>query len=491
VDIEGQVADSSVAISPKEAVELGARSLVGFGRLFFPRTFRKPSPVFHDTVGAALYGPDRYNALKLFRNGAKTSLLRTFTMQRIAYAVSRTVMFVSVSQPHSLFSTRWLRRQIMYNHALTQTFGLRVGAKWTDEVLEIYHGVEETPITVLASGITGQVRGFNVDDYRPDLIICDDVCNEENTATPDQRKKIAERFYSALGNSLADPVEAPEAKMVLLQTPFHNEDLVETCMRDPSWNGISFGCFDEAGQSRWPERFPTAWLEEQKQAHIARGQYHLWMREWECRVVAGANRSFDVNRLRYWEVLPTNMMVVIAIDPASSESKTADQNVIMVVGFSGPDIYLLEYHAATGVMPDQAASKFFEFAYRWRPVKAACESISYQRVLAWYLEQEMTRRRTFVAMDRVEDRRRKSDRIVQAVAGPLSYGHIYVHKAHTTFITQMDDYDPQVRDQRDDMLDAFAMAITSVNVAARTIDGESYVVDESAYKPLALIGGCP
>lgn len=480
-----------VRIDPKTAVEIGAQSLTGFGHLFLPRTFRKPSPQFHDAVDAGLNSGNRFNAFKLFRNGAKTSLLRTFTLKRIAYAVSRTIMFVSVSQPHSLFSTRWLRRQLTYNQPLVQTFGLRPGSKWTDEILEVYHGVEETPITILASGITGQIRGFNVDDFRPDLIVCDDVCNEENTATPDQRKKIAERFYSGLGNSLADPVECPWAQMVLLQTPFHNEDLIETCMRDPSWNGVSFSVFDENGQSRWPERFPTEWLMAQKEAHIARGQYHLWMREWECKVVAGANRSFDINKLRYWEVLPDNMLIVMAIDPASSDSPRADDNAIGAVGFHGPDIYLLEYHAAKGVMPDAAASKFFEFAYRWRPVKASVESVAYQRVLAWYLEQEMLKRRTFVPIDRVEDRRRKADRIVQAIAGPLAFGHFYVHKTHTKFISQLDDYDPQVKDQEDDLLDMVSMAITSVNPGARTIDGEFYVVDEEEYEDLEIIGGCP
>lgn len=481
----------TVELAPSEAAELGAKSLTAFGRIFLPRTFRRRSPEFHDQVGAALYGPGRYNAIKLFRNGAKTSLLRAYTLQRIAYAVSRTIMFVSVSQPHSLFSTRWLRRQLQYNTKLTTLFNLRPGSKWTDEILEVYHGVEETPITILASGITGQIRGFNVDDYRPDLIICDDVCNEENTATEDQRKKIAERFYSALGNSLADPVECPWAKMVLLQTPFHNEDLIETCMRDPRWSGLAFGVFDESGQSRWPERFPTLWLEAEKQAYIARNQYHLWMREWECKVVAGNNKAFDVNKLRYWEVLPDNLMVVLAIDPASSDDPDASDNVIGCVGFSGPDVYLLEYHAEVGVMPDLASTKFFEQVYRWRPLRAAVESIAYQRILAWYLEQEMIKRRTFVPIDRVEDRRSKPDRIVQALAGILAFGHLYVHRSHTKFITQLDDFDPQVKRQKIDVLDMVSMAITSVKPGARTIDGESYEVDEDEYETAGEIGGCP
>lgn len=479
-----------VVLDSHEAAALGATSLTAFGRLFLPRTFRVKSPLFHEAMGDALYGPSRYLDIAVFRDGAKTTLLRTFTAQRIAYNLSRTIMFVSVSQEHSMFSTRWLRRHIQYNQRLTGTFGLRPGSKWTDEILEIQHGVFEEPITILAAGITGQIRGFNVDDYRPDLIVCDDICTEENTATEQQRRKISTLFFAGLGNSLADPVESPHAKMVLLQTPFSREDVLAQCQNDGLWQSLLFGCFDNAGESRWPERFPTAWLNAEKEAFIARGQYHLWMREKECKVITGANRSFDVAKLRYWEVLPENMLIVMAIDPASSDSKKADDNVIGAVGFHGADIYLLEYHAAKGVMPDQAATKFFEQVYRWRPVKAAVETISYQRVLAWYLEQEMLKRRTFVPIDRVEDRRKKSDRIVQALAGPLSYGHLYVHKSHSSFVTQMDDYDPQVEDIKDDILDMVSMAVTSVNPAGRTIDGEAYIVEEQDV-PLLSYAHCP
>lgn len=479
-----------VELSPAQAAELGARSLTAFGRLFLPRTFRAKSPLFHEDIGAQLYTNHRYNAFQIYRDGAKTTLLRTFTAQRVSYNLSRTIMFVSVSQEHSMFSTRWLRRHIQHNKRLTQTFGLRPGTKWTDEILEIHHGVFDEPITILAAGITGQIRGFNVDDYRPDLIVCDDICTEENTATDAQRKKISTLFFAGLGNSLADPVESPHAKMCLLQTPFHREDVLAQCMADPLWQGLTFPCFGKDGESAWPERFPTAWLQEQKAAFIARGQYHLWMREMECKIISGANRSFDINRLKYWEVLPEGMLIVLAIDPASSDSVTADDHVIGAVGFHGADIYILEYHAAKGVMPDQAANKFFELTYRWRPAKAAVEIISYQRILAWYLEQEMLKRRTFVAIDRVEDRRRKSDRIIQALAGPLSFGHIYVHASHTELISQMDDYDPQVKDQKDDILDMVSMAITSVSPGARTIDGEYYEMDERDVKQLE-VRHCP
>lgn len=138
--------ENLVEVSPREAVELGAESLTAYGHLFFPRTFRQDSPEFHEEMGQLLYSPTRYNAFKVFRGGAKTSLLRVYTSQRVAYAISRTIMYVSVSQPHAIMNLRWLKRQVKWNHSWRETFKLRPGDKWTDEWLEIYHGIEEEPI---------------------------------------------------------------------------------------------------------------------------------------------------------------------------------------------------------------------------------------------------------------------------------------------------------------------------------------------------------
>lgn len=457
------------AVTAREAVQLGATSLVLFGKMFFPRTFRQDSPAFHHDIGMHLNSPARYNAFKVFRGGAKTSLLRVYTAQRVAYDLSRTIMFVSVSQPHSITSVRWLRRQIQYNKNFANTFGLSPGDKWTDEWLEVKHNVTGNVTTILAVGITGQIRGFNIDDYRPDLIVGDDLCNEDNTATPEQRRKISNLWFGALQNSLAPESEAPLAKMALLQTPLNPEDLIESCSKDPQWNSLAFGVFKDDGTSRWPERWTTEQLLKEKEAYIRRGQYSLWMRERECRLVAGETMPFDIDYIQYYKEAPEGGLTIVAIDPASSESKTADDTAIVAVRFIGQKVYVLEVFAERGVMPDAAAAKFFEFVWKYQPIKGVVETISYQRVLKWYLEQEMTRRRTYIAIDDVKDRRKKGDRILQAISTPLNHRNLFLREGAqdiVKLVQQLGDFSPEV-DGRDDVLDSLAMAITSINPAMR------------------------
>jgi hypothetical protein len=401
----------TLPISPQEAVRLGATSLTRYGRLFFPKTFRQASPQMHDEIGKALTNRDyRYVAIEVFRDGAKTTMLRAFTSQRIAYGISRTILFVSASQGHSILSLRWIKRQVEHNRLWAQTFRLRKGSKWTDDHIEIIHEALDTPITLLALGITGQLRGFNIDDYRPDLIICDDTSTDEASNSVDQRGKQTNLVFGALFNSLSPRSEAPDAKAIILDTPKSKFDLIESCESDPEWKFFRFGVFNQDGESRWPERYPTAELLAAKEAAIKVGRLAIWMREKECKVIAEELASFRAANLIFWETLPEGMTYVIAIDPASSDSKDADDNVVACVGFYRDEVYVVDYKAATGQTPEMVLATVFEFARKWRPLGIVVEAISYQRVLAWYIEKGMREQRVYLPVYQVQDRRRKSDR---------------------------------------------------------------------------------
>ena len=300
-----------------EVVELAATDTELFGKTFFPGSFRSPSPGFHQEIFQAIEGSGiRHSGLMVFRGGAKTTILRVYTAKRIGYGLSRTILYVGATQEHAKKSVRWLRRQMERNRAWVSAFGLERGKIWTDEVLELWHKPFGFPITVIAVGITGQVRGINVDDYRPDLIIVDDPDSEESAGTPMRRKKTAEVFFGALEKSLAPASENPEARMVLLQTPIARDDLINTCAMDPSWAVASFGCFDEQGESRWPTRFPTETLRREKQEYANRNQLSIWLREMECVIVGEETAFFREEWLRSYATAPElgEMAVVVAID---------------------------------------------------------------------------------------------------------------------------------------------------------------------------------
>jgi len=481
----------------EEIIHLAAIDDDFYGRHFFPKTIRQQTPPFHKKVDLLLADPEkRHLAIKIFRGGAKTTKLRVFTSKRIAYGVSHTILFISKTQDHALKTINWIKKNVEYNKLWSQTFGLKPGPKWTGEEITILHGVEAFPITVVALGITGQTRGVNIDDYRPDLIVVDDPCDEINTATFEQREKISNIFFGALEKSLAPRSESWDAKMVLLQTPLDGDDLIERCMKDPQWHTAEFSCFDDSGDSNWPARWSTEELLADKQAHIDRNQLSLWMREMEVKIVSPELSHFRQEWLMNWDVLPDGMITYIGVDPtpppkdaeqkAVLDPRRLDDAAIVAFGLWQGKAFLLDYYTCKSPNPDELISKIFEFVIRFKPLRVGFESILFARTIKFYLEKEMRKRHHFFTVEAVEDRRKKSLRIVQAYTARASGRTLYVHRTHTEFIEQFVRY-PNV--EHDDLLDAGAIALDMINPI---LDGEYiegiYEILEQEEKALPDLG---
>lgn len=473
-------------IDISEAVQLGAVDGPFYARFFFPRTFRQDTPAFHTDIWRRVERRGRrLKALKVFRGGAKTTIARTRTSRRIAYGDARTVLFIGKSESAAKRSLRWLMKQVLFNQLWAQTFQLSPGAKWNEEYLEINHGLAGHTVSVIPLGMTGSIRGINLDDWRPDHIIVDDPCDTENTATPEQRQKTADLFFGDIVNTLSPASETPDADILLLQTPLHAEDLIEKACVDPAWDSAVYSCFDDVGASRWEERFPTDDLRRQKESYIQRNQLSLWMREMECKVIASELASFKLEWLKYWDVLPDGGYYILAIDPASSESKTADDTAMMLLYFHGANIYVVEERTYRGYDFANFAAEYISILQRYRPRKVVVESVSYQRTLAWHLRRAMEQYGIYAPIDEVTDRRRKSDRIIQAIAGPAAFSRVYCKRNHFKFIQQFTDYSPLAK-IHDDVIDAVAIAITANRgmVGDSVLEAEfSRIADEERYIP--------
>lgn len=468
----------SQPLAVQEAVQLGAADGVFYSHYFFPKTFRQASPPFHRDVWNKLENPlKRYVALAIFRDGAKTTIMRSYISKQIAYGFAHTVLNIGKSEAAARRSNRWLMKQVMFNAFWAGTFGLRKGHKWTEEEFEIIHGVDEYPITVLAFGMTGSIRGVNLDDYRPDLIAVDDPCNTENTSTQDQLEKTKTLLFADIQKTLAPRSEAPHAKMALLQTPLAVGDAIDYCLHAEDWASAEYSTFDSNGESQWPERYPTAELKADKEVHFRGGpaMLSLWMREKECKIVSSETAAFRVENLKYYDVLPQHGTCILAIDPASSEEKKADDMAMVALSFNRADVYLVDYRLFHGYDFDHLAAEFFAFIRMYRPRLTVVESVAYQRTLMWHLRREMENRRTFVTITPYDDHRSKNDRIIQALSGLSAMGHLYCKPTQTEFIQKFATWGPKVK-IKDDLLDAIAMAVTAANPA---LDG---VVLEAEYK---------
>lgn len=443
----------------QEIVNLGAVDGLFYSHQWFPQTFRQNSPPFHREVWDIMDDPrEQFVALEMFRGSAKTTTMRSYVSKRIAYAVSRTMMLVGPEQKHPRRTIRWLQKQVEHNTKWANTFGLKKGSKWSEEEIEIIHEGANCRISVIAFGMTGSIRGVNLDDYRPDFIGVDDPCDEENTGTDAQREKTEALFFGNLQQSLAPKSEAEHSKMVLLQTGLHKKDLINLTHRDRTWKTVKLGIFDKDGRSVWEERFPTAELLDKKQAFIERNQLHYWLREMECKIISAETAAFNVSLLKNYETLPAQMTVFAGVDPARETKLTtkAHKAAIVFIGVHQGVTYLLEHWAATQANPEMLWNEYLRMAVKWRPLITGIETVAYQKTLEWYFNQRMQQTQSYFTLKPYDDKRKKPDRIRQAYTQRINLGQFQIHKDDSIFREAIAEYTDDVDI---DVLDAGAIAL--------------------------------
>ena len=457
-----------------ELVKLAAVDNEIYARTFFPKTFRQSSPQFQKEIWRDLDDPSVRNSnQRLFRGSAKTTVSRVFSSKRIAYGVSKTILYVGASEGSAARSGAWLRRNVERNKLWAGTYGLTPGKKWTDTEFEIWHETLQQNVWCLFVGITGNIRGINFDDYRPDLIVCDDILTDENCATLEQRDKISKLVNGALKRSLAPIVDDPNAKLCMLVTPQHTEDVSSTVKLDPTWKTLEQGCWTNETMdlpvnrqvSVWEERFPTADLRKEKLAAVAINQLSTFTKEMEVRLTSPEQSTFLENWLRYnlEPGIVRNCYNVLSIDPTPppSEAQLAkgfvgdDFEVIHVWGRRGDNYYLQERRASRGQTPDWTITNVFELALKYRVGMVIVESVAYQRTLKWLLETEMKKRRQYYQVLPFVGGN-KYARIKATYAGIASHGHVWVRPEDTPFISQFGTY-PSC--DHDDELDAGSIAL--------------------------------
>jgi phage terminase large subunit-like protein len=497
--------------SLEDCILLGAENTPFFGRVFFPRAVRMDSPKFHYTICKAVEDPANEKvAVKVLRGGAKTTLARIICAKRIAYGISKTILIVSETAEHSYETVKWLKHAVERGDIYARAFGLERGDKhtdpfngekytWRDDKIQIYHKQLGAIITVVGTGIFGQSRGLNIEDYRPDFILLDDIQDEDNAKTAEQRKKVNDRVYGAITNTLAPRSEAPNATILFIQTPIHKQDAIELAKEDPEWVYIEVGCFDENGESVWPERWSTEELRRKKQGFINRNQLSLWLKEWEVKVTDDELSYFKNAWIEdnYYEVYPDKMITYIGIDPtpppkesdqlSSAALKDLDNFVITVIGIQDGTVYVLDSWKAKSPYPAEVNNALFSLVAQWKPLAVGVETILFARTIKYDIEKEMLARRMFFRIMPIEDRRKKTIRIRQELTGLLSQGKLRLKKDMVDLIGELQSY-PDVA--HDDHLDSLAIALMCMNPSDMDyIEGEFMEVED--YQVLENWRGCP
>lgn len=230
---------------------LGAIDMEFFGRAYFPHYFSRPSPEFHKELDAiwqqgVLKGQYPITPVKIKEisrmNGTKrvaaaprghaksTTLTFKGTMHAIVYGYKHYPIIISDSSEQAEGFLDNIRVEFEENEFLTEDFGDLTGKVWRSNVL-----ITSTNIKVEAIGSGKKIRGRKHRNWRPDLIVLDDIENDENVRTPEQRSKLENWFLKAVSKAGDDYTD-----IVYIGTLLHYDSLLAKTLKNPGYKAIKY-----------------------------------------------------------------------------------------------------------------------------------------------------------------------------------------------------------------------------------------------------------
>jgi len=475
------MAEVSYKLTEEEVLEYTARDGALFSQLFLPKTFSLEPPDFHKEIWSTIENPDnRYVCIEVFRDGAKTTITRAFVLKSICFATVKLILFTSESQKRARDSVDWLQKRVterLDGLCVSKFFKLKAGKIDNRDELEIINQLYGTTIRVIAIGADSQVRGFNIDDDRPDLIVADDYLPAEIMGEV-TRKYYVDKFFGGLENTLAAKTVNPFAKMLNLATRTASDDIIGMCQLDPRWVCKQFSIFDEKGESRWKSKWSTADLILEKQAAAAKNMLSVWYREKECRLIKSEVTTFKDSWLLSYDEEDDGWIYFLACDPVPPPSpnqiktglKHKDWEVWSVIGYKAGRFRLAEQTQNKGHDILWTLNEAFHLMTKWKPKAIGIESVAYQRTIAFQLREKMRIERNYTQVLELTDGRSKYHKIADTLSPIAQTGNLEVQQNCSAFQIQFAEY-PGC--EHDDHLDSAQLGI---NTAKEYLGGQ-YIID--------------
>lgn len=119
------------------------------------------------------------------------------TLHAVLYGYKHYCILISDSSDQAEEFLENIKTELEENADIIEDFGILKGNKvWRSGVI-----LTKTDIKVEAIGSGKKIRGRHHRNWRPDLIVLDDIENDENVNTPEQRKKLKSWFDKAVSKA--------------------------------------------------------------------------------------------------------------------------------------------------------------------------------------------------------------------------------------------------------------------------------------------------
>jgi hypothetical protein len=193
------------------------------------------------------------------RGIGKTSIARAVAMRSILFKMCNFIVYISNSATSAEMQTENIKRDLITNPFVKQFFGSIKTAMEGDTIDESFSKKSWTAFGdtfVLPRGAGQQVRGLNWSNYRPQLVIIDDLEDKDEIQSAENRKKLKEWFHSDLMKT--EDMYGAGCIFIYIDTIKHEDSLLVDLLDSPEWESIQLSICDTKYNSLDPNYMSTA-----------------------------------------------------------------------------------------------------------------------------------------------------------------------------------------------------------------------------------------
>ena len=390
-------------------------------------------------------------ALGMPRGFAKTSVIKLFILYCILFTDRKFILVLA--------ATATMAENIISDVAdmldepnIKQLFGdWKLGCEKDTNAVKKF-SFRGRPIILAALGAGGAVRGLNIKNARPDVMIFDDVQSREDA---DSMEVSAKLLKWMLGTAMK--AKAPSGCMTLFvgnmyPTP---HSILKKLKANRHWVKFIVGGILSNGESLWEELQPVKQLLEEYAADLESGHPEIFHAEVLNDEEAALNNLIDFSKLKpypYEEHEPHQGNFII-IDP--SGDKVNSDNVALLYGEVHQGLPVGVKVISERYSPGDTIGAAIKLGLEKNCYLIAIESVAYQSTLAYWARYICQQRgiEGFQFVEIYPGRRSKNARILDMFKA-YQAGEFYLHERCKSLVhSEINGFNPMKTTNIDNILD--------------------------------------
>ena len=429
-----------------------------FGKFFFPHHFKLSTPNFHRDIFNFYQGPSKRIALGAPRGHAKSTITDlVYLLWEVVHRRKHFVLLVSDTYGQAAMFLETVKAELESNEKLIAFYGNLVSGSWSEG--EIIIGAGEGACMVRAVGAGNKVRGAKFNQYRPDLIIVDDLENDELVENFDRRDKLSRWVNGAL-----IPTMEPEGRFIIIGTILHFDSLLFNILNKDGYSEftrMTYKAINPWG-ALWPEHLSLEALREIQEGYARKGQGSLFYQEYQNEPISAEDRKFKNEKFKFYteEMLKDKQLVnFVTYDRAYSLNKTADFTGKVVVSVDNQNNWYVRVAQRLKVVEADLIRDIFETRDYWKPMKLGIEQKAYEFTLKVALNDEMRKQNTFFLVEELKDGGVNKSKRIEGLLPRFETGTIFFKEDMVELLEEMQSFP---RGLHDDLVDALAHQLSLV-----------------------------